>query len=278
MKIGRTFAADSTEASHAGFLELTAGAGPTVRFDASSDRAVLSNPEVELNDAGERKASIKPGRINLLFNEEFPGLAADGSGTLTLTNRQSGSAGGRESVLLDGTDSTLELSTTPEGQGGDTRDEERYGGGELVLQSETDADADIQVHAQGEPGSKYGVDDGNRPRIYLNGPRATLELGRHRVGSDRPSKEGAATIRSEYGDEALRMQTTGTGESEVVFEYSRDSGPSEPRGVRSTHRPSRGRSTDPRDGGRPGSALGLGPLGGTRDGRRVTGTRGQATC
>lgn len=223
------------EAVQAGYLELTAGAGPTVRFDASSDDAALTNPEVELEDDGESKASIKPGRINLLFEKEFPGLAADGSGTITLTNRQSGPGNGAESVLLDGNDSALVLSTTPEGKDGDAGDQEKFGGGELVLQSETDADPDIHVHAKGEPGSKYGVNAENRPRIHLDGPNATLEVGRHRVGTDRPAKEGAVTIRSEYGDEVLRMQTSGVGESEVVFEYSRDSGPSEPRGMIRSH-------------------------------------------
>lgn len=226
-----------TEDTGAGALTLTAGdTGPAIRFDARSDRDTLPDPEVALSDGGRRLSSIKPGRVNLLFEAEFPGLVLDGSGEVSLTNRQASPAGGRESCLLDGEDSALVLSTTPEAPRGDQGAQSAYGGGELLVQSETAAEADIHIHAQGERDSEYGVRVGNRPRILLHGPQATLDVGRHRLGSDRPAREGSAVVRSEYGETALEMRADESGESVVVFEYVGGSTTPNDRGAIRSHR------------------------------------------
>lgn len=136
---------------------------------------------------------------------------------------------GRTSCTLDGEDAALLLTGQPE-QGPEDIERQRFGGGELVLRQGIDL-SDLHVHARGERDSDYGVDAGNRPRIYLDGPEATLELGRKQQHQQAEAVSGQIILRDTYNTELLEANAespthSGSGRhaSEVVFRHGDSSG------------------------------------------------------
>lgn len=87
-----------------------------------------------------------------------------GAGVLTVHD-----ANGRLTARLRGTTASLELFGRGES-------------GDLVVQDPNEGrsqeERDISIHATAAEASDFGVANGNRPLIFLNGPAARLELGR----------------------------------------------------------------------------------------------------
>lgn len=140
--------------------------------------------------------------------------ATDSGGAVTVNTR-----GGIPTGELRGDDASLVLTGVPETGGGklsgaNTRAE--YGGGELLVRTYADeigdrdpaaVPKDNHVHVRAETRSDYGVDAGNRPRVFLDGPSATLELGRGPVDDDREGVAGNLRLRDDQGEMLLEMQT-----------------------------------------------------------------------
>lgn len=90
-------------------------------------------------------------------------------------------------------------------------------GGEVVLRSGGDVSKDVHVHVSGSRDSDYGVNAGNRPRIFLDGPKATLELGREELDRLRESVDGRVVIRDDSGNAVLELRVTEESGAEIVF-------------------------------------------------------------
>lgn len=131
-------------------------------------------------------------------------------GYLTVRNSDGESTG-----EIDGRDGTLLLRGGAE-LGPNGREEAIFGGGELLLGVKRTPD-DLHVHVRGETDSDYGVDAGNRPRVWFDGPNATLEVGREPLGADRPGTSGSISVNDEFGIEVLGLDATGGGASEITF-------------------------------------------------------------
>ncbi|MEF8812561.1 MAG: hypothetical protein V5A55_01925 [Halovenus sp.] len=193
-------------------LELRNQSGdPIVTCHASH----LQEPRIEVANGNYTTTRVEAGRLSLFYkgDEATPALEADETGTIRLATTR-----GRVTCRFAGRDAALVLSTGPEvGDGSQEKEIPRYGGGELVLQS---ADrTDLQIHAQGELDSDYGADVDDWPRIHLDGPDATLELGRHRIDSDRPAENGELRLREDGGNPVLHARATEDSGAEIVFEW-----------------------------------------------------------
>jgi len=152
-----------------------------------------------------------------------------GGGELRLTDDQD-----RTTCHVVGSEGALLLSGTPETL--DDQTKSAYGGGEVVLAKwQQSGPRDVHVHATGEGVSDYGVDAGNRPRILLDGPEATLELGRHRLGSERPAVTGRIRLRDDQGETLLEMRARGGAEDSEASLFWSDGTSRELRGrIRAT--------------------------------------------
>ena len=173
-----------------------------------NDRAVTAaltseqqRGRVEINDRdGENRVLAA---VSSIQNEQ-------GAGLLELKNSD-----GYTTIRLRGRDGVLELQNPPDGA--DEDDLIDFEGGDLVLQDWWDeGERDIYVHATGNDDSVYGVQDGNRPRIFLDGRNATVELGREELGDNREAVAGRIRLRFGYGtgdNTTLDAKTRKTGAS-----------------------------------------------------------------
>jgi hypothetical protein len=118
--------------------------------------------------------------------------------------------------ILDGRDGLLLLRGGAESPPDESTLSPEYGGGELVI-GEFGQPNDLHIHATAERDSDYGVNAGNRPRILLRGPDATMEVGRKTPATAVPDGNGSVRIRDDTGHEVLEMRATGSGSSEVEF-------------------------------------------------------------
>lgn len=218
----------SRDASTGGRIEIRDASGSvvTAELDASADsgRFTLNNgsgaagvslnaasptPMVGVPDPQSPGVAIEPGRLTIhqATTPDPPVLEAQDSGTLAVRNADDITTG-----VLDGEAGTLELYGSPEPDPtvdiGSPRPE--FGGGDLVVAAHGTPD-DIHFHATAEEGSDYGVDDDNRPRILLNGPTATLEVGRHGPGQNRLPVPGTIRFRDDqHGESVLELHAEQT--------------------------------------------------------------------
>jgi len=124
-------------------------------------------------------------------NKQVTAVTKDPSGGLVTVH----SEGGKRTCSLDGDDAALVLAGLPEQNRGDQMDPS-FGGGELVLQRGVDT-PDIQLHAKGERDSDYGNEGPNnqQPRILLDCPEATAELGRPTQSPEAEAVSGSLHLR-----------------------------------------------------------------------------------
>jgi len=199
-------------------VSLDASGGPekirTTRGDNSDTTVAIG----DTSDGGQFTVYDTPRNKTVVEGDPTP----RGSGLLRLWDDSD-----RITCRLDGRDGGLVLSgpeeSAPDGSGKDSD----FGGGELVVQEDvgsTDGAApfDIHVHATAEQDSDYGVDDDNRPRIVLDGPSATLDLGRGSIDSDREAVPGEVVVRDDRGGTLLTLSATANNTAEVAFDWSDD--------------------------------------------------------
>jgi len=221
-----------------GVLTMTNSAGATemITVGTTNDTASVSlssalGPET-VSIQGDTTSDYRTGGGGVVLRHK-----RTGNTTATAVTKQSGGGvvtahdeSGVAACQLHGDDAALVLSGTREQGPGDQR-AQRYGGGEVVLQQgDPGADisrTDIQIHAKGERDSDYGLDGGrsHRPRIVLDGPEATVELGREQQGPNAEAVPGSLNLRGTHGWELLRAnavdpdekQETGNERAEIEF-------------------------------------------------------------
>lgn len=184
--------ADLTAHLGSGYFTVTGTGGGT----SAALHASQPTPAVDVPRSSTPTTHVEAGRIDIRASLQlgYPVLEAHDSGSIIFRNDDD-----LDTVHLDAATTTLTLRGSPEinparDNPSPTHD---YGGGELVVASHGDPD-DIHLHAKGEQASDYGTDNNdNRPRITLNGPTATLDLGRHTLGSDRIGVPGTIRLRDE---------------------------------------------------------------------------------
>lgn len=108
-------------------------------------------------------------------------------------------------VVLGGNDAVAELT------GGHSTDNAPRGGDLLIRRWPTGSEVsgspepnDVHVHATADASSDYGRPT-NPPRIFLDGPNATVELGREGVDSFRESEDGRFKLRHGMGGSTNTM-------------------------------------------------------------------------
>jgi len=200
----------------AGFLALSDKSGDEViRLDASSS----GTNEISVVDGTEVAASINNttlgGSINVrntMQSEMAVHARADPDGG----RLQLSKLGGAFTCKMLGANAAL-LLEDDQVQGFDAA-----GGGELVIGNtgSSSAPKDLHVHASGKFTSEYGLPNNHRPRIYLNGPEATLELGRDQQSSGVEGVNGEVILRDDHGESLLELRATGSSTSEVVFRWT----------------------------------------------------------
>ena len=230
-------------AGGAGSLEVRNGAGDTV-VSLAGDSATQRKIEVTKPGQGVQtsvETRTPGGRITVYHNRNqdpvVVGEAGPDGGRLELATSD-----GETTCELDADDAALVLSGTSEQDASDTRNED-WGGGEVVVSSYAapGTKADVAVHLRGERGSDYGVDDNNRPRINVDGPNATLELGRESLGSDRGGVAGEVVVRADTGDPVLTVRVDdsinpgATSGGEVEFTWVDGQGTARQRGTIQAH-------------------------------------------
>jgi hypothetical protein len=132
---------------------------------------------------------------------------------------------GRTTCELLGDDGALLLSGPPELPTNSDLTSSEAGGGELLVQKWAKNTNDIHVHATAESESQYGAEQSNPARIFLDGPNATLDMGRRKLGTDRPAENGEIIVRDDNGDALLELRATTSGTSEILFRWSDDGTP-----------------------------------------------------
>lgn len=197
----------------AGSLELSdAGSRAFMKLDAAANN---QTSEIEVLEGGDVRARVENtntgGRVAVRNSmQSAPAVdvrATQNGGRVSVTNM-----GGSLAGELRGEDASLFLNHDQQ-SGFDAA-----GGGELVI---GDMDSrDIHVHATGKFRGTYGLENGNRPRILLQGPEATIELGRGEQDSPGPAKRGQAVLRDDRGEKLLELRATQDSRSEVVFRWS----------------------------------------------------------
>jgi hypothetical protein len=113
----------------------------------------------------------------------------------------------RSSGLLEVYDTAGEVTGRVEGDTGAVVLDRNESGGEFLLQkipTPNSSDHDVSVHATADSNSAYGLSQGVRPLVFLNGPDATVELGREKR-QDRVDTEGS-NRRGEGADGRVVMQ------------------------------------------------------------------------
>lgn len=203
-----TVTADGGGQDHA--IRLFSGGREATRLETTSEGVHL----VVLDAVGEQP--LVEGRVD-------PPSITGQSGRLAVNDRTgfpSCRLLGRDGALvLTGREEETDRSSAKALYGADA-----FGGGELVVRTNDAVDDsvigasdvdDVHVHAKGERDSDYGADADNRPRIALDGPEATIELGRARIDDDRPGVNGEIRVRGEGGELLLEAGT----ESRLTDEY-----------------------------------------------------------
>lgn len=180
--------------------------GELLVFNDHAVTAALTSEQqrgrVEINerDGGNRVLAA----VSSIQNEK-------GAGLLELKNSD-----GYTTVRFRGRDGVLELQNPPEGTDEDSLID--FEGGDLILQDWwDDGERDIYVHATGNDNSTYGIQAGNRPRIFLDGRNATVELGREELGDNREAVAGRIKLRFGYGtgdNTTLDARTRKTGSAD----------------------------------------------------------------
>lgn len=240
-----TVTADDDSPEHS--IRVFSGGNETTRLEHTTDGPRLAVMDVQ-------GAENKP--LDEVFSPEYivegrvdsPSQYQSEAGRAAVKNRL-----GYPTCRLLGRDGALVLTDRHEGtdqtEAEATYGNDAFGGGELVVRTNDTVDDsysdasdtdDIHVHAKGERDSDYGVDADNRPRIHLDGPEATVELGRRKIDEDRPGVNGEIHVRGESGEVLLEAGTTEnrlTNENggELVFRRS-SSGTVEPMGSIAAHR------------------------------------------
>lgn len=207
----------------AGYLELSEPSGDSViTMDARQSEA----KRIEISHTGKPVATILENAnggafvVHNTLNDapaveaetHSPGGGTDASGRIKVRN----SSGDTTGELL-GESGTL-LLTDKEGPA-----ESTAGGGEIVLGKSDDGALDIHIHATGKTNSNYGVVNNNRPKIYLNGPEATLELGRGSTSPIASPDNGEIIIRDDRAFRLLELRARGLSsgaKGEVIFRLS----------------------------------------------------------
>lgn len=198
----------------------------SVRIDSDSEgrgriqvrRAAGSGPAATDDIAVRIHSTDDGGRLSLVGEadraERLVAAATADGGKLTVKAPEgvpTGQLGGGDaSLVLTGIPETPDRFTNDAGAERSTE----WGGGELVVSEyasevgDEDPETvprDIHIHARAEKNSKYGVDDDNRPRIFLDGPTATLELGRGEVAENRVGLAGGIKVRDSDGELVLEL-------------------------------------------------------------------------
>jgi hypothetical protein len=212
-----------TSGSAAGTLSASNEAGSLELNDSNSftyvhlDAAAKNQTnEIEVLHGGDVMASVgnapRGGRIAVHSElQTTPTVEVEGKkngGRVHVRNLRGETAGelrGEDASLLLSDDQQSGLSAA--------------GGGELVIGSMS-SPTDVHVHATGKFQSAYGLGNGNRPRILLNGPEATIELGRAEQGNGASAKHGQVLLRDDNGERLLELRATQDSSSEVVFKWS----------------------------------------------------------
>lgn len=214
----------------------SAGAADMIEVGTTNDTATISlgsalGPKT-VSIQGDTTSNYRTGGGGIVLRHK-----RTGNTTATAVTKQSGGGlvtahddSGVSTCQLHGDDAALVLSGTQE-LGPSDRRAQRYGGGEVVLQQgDPGADisrTDIQVHAKGERDSDYGLDGqrSHRPRIVLDGPEATAELGRKQQDPNAEAVPGSVSLRGTNGSELLRANAadpdekrqTGNERAEIEF-------------------------------------------------------------
>jgi hypothetical protein len=206
-------------------LRVLAAGGGKIKLD-TEDGGEMTIRDTDSDLTAEIK-SVQGGLIRLKNKrlKEAIAASAERNGGRLAVNTGSG----QESCTVDGSDAALVLTGQPE-RGVEDREHQRFGGGEVVLRQGADR-SDLHVHAQGERDSDYGTDVGNRPRIHLNGPEATLELGRGEQHQQAEAVSGGIVLRDSYDTKLLEMRAEnpsygggGRHASEVIFWHGNTNG------------------------------------------------------
>lgn len=252
----------TTNPTETGVLEADYFGGVSVRDEKGDDTGQielepgsslrLNNPDntwTVMLDSG--PATPNPGRdeygggIRLKNTEAESTVILDNAkrgGRLTLRGQSPAPSGYvADTCRLRGDDATLVLQGAPkprQGRDPGTADKDpAFSGGEIITRQGVEAphvDAtqhrpDNQVFVQGEVDSKYRPSETHDPRIWLNGPEATIVVGRGRQHEDAEAVNGGLTLRDEEGGELLkasaRINTAPPGsnkhtQSEVAFDYA----------------------------------------------------------
>lgn len=232
----------------------TEDANGALTMDAGSGATDIVQINTE-NDTGEMALSSSLGPETVTITADTTGTEDSvdyrtGGGGIVLRHKRTGnkqvtaettassggqltvrSAAGKRTCTLNGDDAALVLAGMPENNYQDRADS-GFGGGELVLQQGV-SQGDIQIHAKGERDSDYGTDGprNHRPRILLDGPRGTLELGRPMQGSNAEAVSGRLFLRglkSRAGRPLFEAnavdqrakQNNGWRRSEAIFRFS----------------------------------------------------------
>lgn len=207
-----TVTADGDSPEHS--IRLFSAGNETTRLEHTTQGARLSVIDVLGGENKPLDEIFSPGHV-VEGVVDSPSQYQAEAGRLAVKDRL-----GYPTCQLLGRDGALVLTDREEGTdrtGAEaTYGNDAFGGGELVVRTNDTVDDsspnasdtdDIHVHAKGERDSDYGVDNGNRPRIHLDGPEATVELGRTRIDDDRPGVNGEIHVRGENGEVLLEAGT-----------------------------------------------------------------------
>lgn len=203
-----------TETDEAGHLEVRdSGAEPVVVLDGSGQNQTSA---IEVRRSGRVAAAVdigtNGGRVavrNTLQSEDAVSLEGSGSGGRIAVTK----VGGDPTCEIVGEDAAVLLNDDQ--QSGLSA----AGGGELVV-GNVNGTTDVHVHATGKFNSTYGLGNGNRPRIYLNGPEASMELGRDRQSNGAESVNGEVVMCDDHGNPLLELRATNAATSEIVMRWS----------------------------------------------------------
>ncbi len=212
----------------AGKVGMGAGDGGTITMDGSE-----GNQTVRLD--------TDDGRGNIFLWDEQDQLqvtveAGDDGGEIVLNDEE-----GMQTCFMHGDDAAIELRGQPD-QPDYEEGEDRIGGGELVLSAAGGGAVDTRVHISGDIAADYGHGRGHRPRIFIDGPSATAELGRGPQENGGDPAEGSIGLRDTEGDFLLTARAEspthgGNGKHvpEIYFGYRSEEDP-QPRGAIRSHR------------------------------------------
>lgn len=166
------------------------------RADGERVNGDPSAAAVYVGDLNATTTEMDPGQFDIYSatTAEEPIVETRADGELALRDDRT-----LRTVRLRGPGSSLRLRGGAERDSAtdDTSPEAAFGGGDLVLASQQSPKDNLHLHARGELDSDYGVDNDNRPHIFLDGVTGTLELGRQKLDDDRLFSSGTIQLRSQ---------------------------------------------------------------------------------